>query len=101
MAEDRNAATTESREILYALDEPIVMLPYELCGSASKAKYRGWQELHSMGMIDELFDPRTVTAHVRWMYRYTDDPFAELTHRYTDDPMTPGAYKVWSVEVMP
>lgn len=93
------ACSSEPPQLLYALDDPVVMVPYEWCESSSKAKYRGWKELHDVGMIDCEFDPRSVTAHVRWMYRYTDDPFAELTHRYTDDPMTPGAYKVWSVEV--
>jgi hypothetical protein len=90
----------QEREMLYALDEPVVMIPYESAANASKAKYRGWQELDAVGMVDCVFDPRRVWAHVRWMFRFTADPFSEITHRY-GDAMTPGAYKVWKVEVLP
>jgi hypothetical protein len=82
------------------MDEPVVMIPYEWCETRSKAAYRGWQELDTVGMIEDPFDPRRVSVRVRWMFRWTADPWAELTHRY-GDAWTPGAFKVWSVEVQP
>ncbi len=102
---DRPAPTEKNTEtqdlILYGLDEPRVFFPRGWEPNASKAKYRGWKELDTVGMVDCGFDPRVITAHVRYAYRVLDDPYAELTHRLTTDPMVPGAYKVWVVEVDP
>jgi hypothetical protein len=89
-----------SEETLYAMDDAVVMFPHERAATASKAKYLGWQELEAVGMVETPFDPRFTTAHVRWMFRHTDSPFAELTHKY-GDAMTPGAYKCWVVEIDP
>lgn len=77
------------REVLYSMDGSVVFLPYEMCATASKARYGGWRELHEVGMVEGTFNPRRCKAHVRWMFRFTADGF------------TPGAYKVWVVEVEP
>ena len=92
--------SSAAQEVLYALDDAHVMFPHGWATTASKAKYRGWQELDAVGMVESQFNPVCTTAHVRWMYRFTADPFAELTHRFGDE-WTPGAFKVWSVEVDP
>lgn len=89
------------RETLYGLDEAIVMFPVERVGNnRSKARYEGWRELHGMGIVDGPFNPIYTKVSRRWMFRYTDNPFAELTHKY-GDAMTPGAYECWIVEVDP
>lgn len=97
-----NAATVadRERETLYGLDEAICMFPVERAATRAKARYLGWQELDAVGMVDCPFDPRFVTVTRRWMFRYTDNPWAELTHKY-GDAMTPGAYECWVVEVDP
>lgn len=94
----RDLCSIDEPELLYALDEPIVMIPREWCESRSKAAYRGWQELNAVSMIDVPFDPRLITVRARWMFRVTLDPWNELTHHY-GDAWTPGAFKVWVVEV--
>jgi len=94
------AAPVPEPDVLYAMDDAQVMFPHEWCATASKAKYRGWKELNDVGMVDSPFYPPCTTAHVAWMFRFTADPWAEMTHAF-GDPMTPGAYKVWVVEVDP
>jgi hypothetical protein len=90
----------EVSECLYALEEPRVFFPREWSETASKARYRGWRELHDVGFIDCPFDPRDITVHRSLAYQITDSAFAEITHRLTDDPMCPGAYPVWVVDVV-
>jgi hypothetical protein len=84
-------------EVLYAVDEAMVFFPREWCETASKARYRGWKEMHEVGMCDPFW-PADWRVLRRYAFQVRDDPFAEVTHRLTRDPMTPGAYPVWVVE---
>lgn len=87
-------------ETLFALDEPECMFVVERAPNASKARYLGWRILRDVCYVETPFDPRFITAKRVLMARFTNDPFAEMTHRICGEG-TPGARLYWRVMVEP
>lgn len=85
-------------DTLFAMDEPETMFLVGRAENASKARYLGWRILSDVGYVDLPFDPRFVTAHKRWMRRFTDDAFAEMTHEFCE-ASDEGAERYWHVVV--